>query len=98
MSAATVGLGLAVADSDGRPLLRTVLFHGWTCHGSPPNRSNRRRCGITIIYCLGDVAGGMAAEGVLVSGDGVGAIPKAIPPPFPTETAPDSSSGAAARL
>lgn len=20
----------------------SVLFHGWTCHGSPPNRSNRR--------------------------------------------------------
>jgi ectoine hydroxylase-related dioxygenase (phytanoyl-CoA dioxygenase family) len=33
----------------------SVLFHGWTCHGSPPNTSARRRCGITIIYCSGEV-------------------------------------------
>jgi non-haem Fe2+, alpha-ketoglutarate-dependent halogenase len=39
-------------------------------HGSAPNRSDRRRCGLTLRYCAADVRAGMGwnAKGVLVSG------------------------------
>jgi non-haem Fe2+, alpha-ketoglutarate-dependent halogenase len=39
-------------------------------HGSEPNRSDRRRCGLTLRYCAADVRAGMGwnAKGVLVSG------------------------------
>ena len=39
-------------------------------HGSEPNRSNRRRCGLTLRYCPADVRAGLGwnAKGVVVSG------------------------------
>jgi non-haem Fe2+, alpha-ketoglutarate-dependent halogenase len=39
-------------------------------HGSEPNRSDRRRCGLTLRYCAADVRAelGWNAKGVLVSG------------------------------
>ena len=75
----------------------SVLFHGWTVHGSPPNTSSHRRAGITIIYCTGTVEGAMASEGVLVAGDGVGANPRPVPPPF-AFAGPEVVDQTAARL
>ncbi len=42
-------------------------------HGSEPNRSARRRCGLTLRYCPADVRAGLGwnAKGVLVSGKDV---------------------------
>jgi non-haem Fe2+, alpha-ketoglutarate-dependent halogenase len=39
-------------------------------HGSEPNRSARRRCGLTLRYCPADVRAGLGwnAKGVIVSG------------------------------
>ena len=39
-------------------------------HGSEPNRSARRRCGLTLRYCVADVRAGLGwnAKGVIVSG------------------------------
>jgi ectoine hydroxylase-related dioxygenase (phytanoyl-CoA dioxygenase family) len=39
-------------------------------HGSQPNHSDRRRCGLTLRYCAADVRAGMDwnAKGVIVSG------------------------------
>jgi non-heme Fe2+,alpha-ketoglutarate-dependent halogenase len=39
-------------------------------HGSEPNRSTRRRCGLTLRYCPADVRAGLGwnAKGVVVSG------------------------------
>jgi hypothetical protein len=39
-------------------------------HGSEPNRSDRRRCGLTLRYCAADVRAGLGwnAKGVVVSG------------------------------
>lgn len=39
-------------------------------HGSEPNESNRRRCGLTLRYCPADVRAGLGwnAKGVIVSG------------------------------
>ena len=39
-------------------------------HGSEPNRSARRRCGLTLRYCAADVRAGLGwnAKGVVVSG------------------------------
>ncbi len=39
-------------------------------HGSEANRSNRRRCGLTLRYCAADVRAGLGwnAKGVIVSG------------------------------
>jgi ectoine hydroxylase-related dioxygenase (phytanoyl-CoA dioxygenase family) len=39
-------------------------------HGSEPNRSPRRRCGLTLRYCAADVRAGLGwnAKGVIVSG------------------------------
>lgn len=39
-------------------------------HGSEANRSNRRRCGLTLRYCPADVRAGLGwnAKGVIVSG------------------------------
>jgi hypothetical protein len=39
-------------------------------HGSEPNRSNRRRCGLTLRYCPASVRAGLGwnAKGVVVSG------------------------------
>jgi non-heme Fe2+,alpha-ketoglutarate-dependent halogenase len=39
-------------------------------HGSEANRSNRRRCGLTLRYCAADVHAGLGwnAKGVIVSG------------------------------
>lgn len=39
-------------------------------HGSEPNRSDRRRCGLTLRYCAADVRAGLGwnAKGVIVSG------------------------------
>ena len=39
-------------------------------HGSEANRSNRRRCGLTLRYCAGDVRAGLDwnLKGVIVSG------------------------------
>jgi hypothetical protein len=40
-------------------------------HGSEANRSDRRRCGLTLRYCAADVRAGMGwnAKGVVVSGE-----------------------------
>ncbi len=40
-------------------------------HGSEANRSNRRRCGLTLRYCPADVRAGLGwnAKGVIVSGE-----------------------------
>ncbi len=40
-------------------------------HGSEANRSNRRRCGLTLRYCPSDVRAGLGwnAKGVIVSGE-----------------------------
>ncbi len=39
-------------------------------HGSEPNQSDRRRCGLTLRYCAADVRAGLGwnAKGVIVSG------------------------------
>jgi non-haem Fe2+, alpha-ketoglutarate-dependent halogenase len=39
-------------------------------HGSEPNRSDRRRCGLTLRYCAAEVRAGLGwnAKGVVVSG------------------------------
>jgi non-haem Fe2+, alpha-ketoglutarate-dependent halogenase len=39
-------------------------------HGSEANRSNRRRCGLTLRYCAADVRAGLDwnAKGIVVSG------------------------------
>src|SRR6266540_22480 len=39
-------------------------------HGSQPNHSDRRRCGLTLRYCAADVRAGMGweAKGIIVSG------------------------------
>ncbi len=41
-------------------------------HGSAPNRSTRRRCGLTLRYCAADVRAGLGwqRKGVLVAGEG----------------------------
>jgi len=40
-------------------------------HGSEANRSDRRRCGLTLRYCAADVRAGLGwnAKGVIVSGE-----------------------------
>ena len=48
---------------EGKPIIDLVLepgessfHHGWVAHGSQPNPSDRRRCGITCIFAPGDIA------------------------------------------
>lgn len=53
---------LVGADSLGEPVSNTLkagqfsMHADMLAHGSLPNRSNRRRCGLTIRYCPPDVA------------------------------------------
>lgn len=46
------------------------LHNDLLLHGSEANRSNRRRCGLTLRYCAADVRAGLGwnSKGVLVSG------------------------------
>jgi len=51
------------------------VHHGYTIHGSNPNRSNRRRCGLTVRYITPDVrqadknSRGDIWEPILISGN-----------------------------
>ena len=48
------------------------LHHGLTVHGSNPNRSNRRRCGMTVRFTTPDVkpvAGVFVDKPILISGE-----------------------------
>ena len=59
--------------------LRTALIAGqisihsdMLVHGSAPNRSPRRRCGLTLRYCAADVRAGMPLGATLANDDVAG--------------------------
>lgn len=80
-SGGVLGRGITEVERYGTPIANPLragqmsIHSDLLIHGSSPNDSDRRRCGLTLRYCSADVTAGLGwnAKGVVVHGqDGAG--------------------------